>query len=432
MFSLIPNVTHLRFRHITPYGKIISFAINETFEGFNSPKRLKLDKELLKNLKSLQITAEFGEIFEFFTSIMEENSLTECVIEFKPKNEPSTAIIKKIFHNFFAKQKSVKKLEIDINPNYILSGLKLLNLDELIITFKDDKTLKSTIKNQQKIKRLKINRANFGNEILKEICKLSNLEALSLSFRYDRPAIDDWEILNELKNLKELKFDEIYFGTSFFRKFRSLKMDSLETLKLDRKASKKFLKRLAENFPNLKDLEAGYWELKLNLFAKYFLNLEKLLVRSDDISHIVAINKRISHENLRELTLDSISNDTLDRVEENFLEIFRMFPNLSSFEVTHRDTKALKLRSQFFSELLKHKLKFLKISFIPIKNCHELAVDLNNLADKIERIKIKIEGRFYNVLNKNEKENLRTFKEMVENHFEVTKGYYEDYEVVKI
>lgn len=324
--------------------KILNFLPNleEFYFNFNnkiyfndeilekSREILKFTEEKIKNLKLRKIFISTNEIFsisKFFALFLPKNSifdLTFNIFSDKPR---------KICENFFKTQKMIKKLKISFFENF--ESLKFLELEELILLEKFElENFKKVLETQKNLKILKMKSFEINDEkFFEEIFKLSKLEILKIKFK----SFKNVENMINLKNLKKIYF-EGNFDLKFIEKFSNLKLKFLEKLILLNSHEtfdfpSEIFSNFNENFPNLKTLKLKSKQ-KLNSFAKFLPNLEKLFVDYENLKflEIQEFDTEISSHKIKSLEINLNFIDE-EFCSENLTNIFEIFPNLESFKV---------------------------------------------------------------------------------------------------
>lgn len=183
--------------------------------SYEDQKRTKFEENInLSNLKCLKVESYGGSLIEFFAKFLKQNSL----IKFSNNagNASDTQSIKENLQIFFSNQKLIKNFKTESSFDFIGDGIKFLTLEKLKTSYKKSKNCETLIKNQIKLKKLKLLGEPLGPEFFEEICKLSELEMLEFKVN-DDSLTENWENLEKLEKLKKLKLNTI------LKKFHSLK-----------------------------------------------------------------------------------------------------------------------------------------------------------------------------------------------------------------
>lgn len=427
VLNFMPNLNHIKF------------AFNGVFQNISEEK---FDQKLsLKNLKSLEINTRYEEVFEIFSSLLPENSLTECFITFTLEwilyidDREMFDRVNEKFIIFFDSQKSIKKLKINIDPIFIEKAIETLSLDELESIHENlynQQSLIYIVERQPALKILKLTQNNIISEFFEQICKLSRLEFLYINvYHFTQASIKNWNLLSKLENLKKLAFfggspdygwsfddaDEFEKTNLSYESFIFAKNDSLQKLSIAGYFCADLFQAISENFPNLKELGVVHSEQKLNFFAKCFPNLDKLYVRFEHNLLMNEFNTGIVNENLKVLTIDDLS-ESFNNHCENFMEIVEIFPNL---EVLNILGLSLKVSNFFFSKIKKlKKLKAFEMENLLFNQFLAFSENFKILAENIEKITLKVKCFENKILTEEQKEKFETFKNDMKSHFDVT------------
>jgi hypothetical protein len=223
---------------------------------FNVDKKFPL-KLRLNDLRALDIHVGveddkskgcYSDVFGFFIDYLTENCLSEFSVrinniydyleesEEEESNEEHDDKIEvngdKVLHQFLSTQRSIKKLEIDLEiDSDLVEGVKLLSLDELTV-IRAKAGVPKLLESQKELKILKYRRQPVRKECFEAMSTLSKLEILSIWDCTLNGNIRGLQLLKDLKNLKEIEFARWQRNVEipFFFEFSKFKLDSLQSL----------------------------------------------------------------------------------------------------------------------------------------------------------------------------------------------------------
>lgn len=331
-----------------------------------------------------------------------------------------------------------KKRDGEIQDKDEISDINVTSVKKFkLIAYRNAKFFERDIKFTE-LEELTLEQVEVGYEIIAKISRFSKLEKVCFNVCRFNDSLGSIRLWCNLTNLKYLIVNpDVHIGLpfSFLKEFRYLKCESLENLEFFSNNSAgctpTFLEDISKNLPNLKNLDINTLT-KVNFFAKYFTNLERLSLsycEFCDETSFIEIDTGIVHERLKDLKLRFPHS-----IPQEILEVFEIFPNLEYFELDE-NTEWIIIDKKFVYTILKQKkLKFLILNFAALPNCMEFIEDFKTIADKLDYVKMNVFFCYEDEkFDDKKRRNVERFRESLKSQYKMIDGKQgRDVEIIKI